>query len=332
MPRSNNPHDSLVKRIFGDREAAEAELRQVLPAALIERLDWKTLHVESGSFVDPELQHRISDLLYSICLKGSDGRIRIYVLMEHQSSPDVLMAARFLIYVGRLYEQHIRDNPRAKSVPLVIPVLLYQGPNGWTLPRRLSDLIDGPASAVYGGVGPVELEFLVDDLAQSAVGEQLTRDQLMRDRGLALAEMARTLLWLHHQPPAATESERAARLSVLRTVITQTGRGSAIEPFLFYFVAVFGPESPVRAILLDNASEETSQMYATIRDQWIADGKAKGIAEGKAKMLEQLLDTRGLPLTSELRARVMGCDDDLLLQRWFIRAVTASTLAEVFDT
>lgn len=80
-------------------------------------------------------------------------------------------------------------------------------------------------------------------------------------------------------------------------------------------------------------------MYTTIREEWLAEGIAKGRAEGmakgrakgKAQMLERLLDTRGLPLSPELRARIRGCDDEAILQRWFDRAVTAATVAEVFD-
>ncbi|MEM9460746.1 MAG: hypothetical protein AAGF11_41665 [Myxococcota bacterium] len=73
----------------------------------------------------------------------------------------------------------------------------------------------------------------------------------------------------------------------------------------------------------------------TIRDELIAqgraDGMAKGMAKGIAQMLARLLDTRGLALTDELRQRIARCKDEAVLQRWFDRAVTAATLAEVFD-
>ncbi|MEM9457487.1 MAG: hypothetical protein AAGF11_25130 [Myxococcota bacterium] len=76
-------------------------------------------------------------------------------------------------------------------------------------------------------------------------------------------------------------------------------------------------------------------MYTTIREELIAEGvlkgKAKGKAEGIAQTLQRLLDTRGLALTDELRARVTSCKDEALLQRWFDRAVTAASLTEVFD-
>ncbi len=96
-------------------------------------------------------------------------------------------------------------------------------------------------------------------------------------------------------------------------------------------------------------------MYATIRDELIAEGMlkgeakgmAKGLAEGMAKgmaegmargmaegiatMLEQLLDSRELVLTEELRERVAGCMDESLLRLWFQRAITAANVTDVFD-
>ncbi|MCX4239247.1 hypothetical protein [Paraliomyxa miuraensis] len=76
-------------------------------------------------------------------------------------------------------------------------------------------------------------------------------------------------------------------------------------------------------------------MYATIREELIADGMLRGKAEGKAEMLaemlEQLLDSRELGLTDALRERVAGCKDESLFRRWFQRAITATNLTEVFD-
>lgn len=330
---AHNPHDGLVKRIFTNPEAAAAELRQVLPSALTTRLDWKTLHVEPSSFVDPELKHRTSDILYSIALTESERRVSIYVVLEHQSTPDPVMAARFVIYAGRLYERYLSAHQHTKKVPLVAPVLLYQGPKGWTMPRRLSELLDVPPELLEAFPSPIELAFAVDDLGESVLGDQVTHDQLVRNRGLALAEMARTMLWLYHHPEA-TDGERAALLGVLGNVIAETWGTKAVKPFLTYFLSVFGPESPVRGILLSSASEETRQMYATIREELVAKGRAEGLAKGRAgmaRMLERLLDTRGLTLTDELRERLATCEDEDLLQRWFDRAVTATTLDEVFD-
>ncbi|MCX4243674.1 hypothetical protein [Paraliomyxa miuraensis] len=88
-------------------------------------------------------------------------------------------------------------------------------------------------------------------------------------------------------------------------------------------------------MLLASASKEACQMYATIREQLYAEGWAIGFIEGRAKgmasMLEQLIDMRGLSLTHELRERLAECQDENQLLQWFDRAVTATSLAEIFD-
>src|SRR5690606_40718838 len=62
-----------------------------------------------------------------------------------------------------------------------------------------------------------------------------------------------------------------------------------------------------------------------------AEGEAKGRAAAKAELLLSLLEQRRLVVPPSLRERVLGTSDELQLQRWFTRAVTATALEEVFD-
>jgi len=47
--------------------------------------------------------------------------------------------------------------------------------------------------------------------------------------------------------------------------------------------------------------------------------------------LAQLLSKRGLVLGDELRVRLERCTDEAQIQRWFDRALTATTMVAVFD-
>ncbi|GGX31591.1 hypothetical protein GCM10010297_61300 [Streptomyces malachitofuscus] len=58
--------------------------------------------------------------------------------------------------------------------------------------------------------------------------------------------------------------------------------------------------------------------------------RAEGRAEGRAKDLLLLLGHRGVEVTDEDRERIVGCGDPDVLHRWFMRALTAESMAEVF--
>jgi len=58
---SDNPHDASFKYTFSTLEHATAELKHVLPSEISECVDWATLALESGSYVDEELKQTESD-------------------------------------------------------------------------------------------------------------------------------------------------------------------------------------------------------------------------------------------------------------------------------
>lgn len=64
--------------------------------------------------------------------------------------------------------------------------------------------------------------------------------------------------------------------------------------------------------------------------RWYAEGREEGRVEAKAEALLVLLQARGLPITDEASAKVHKCTDIAVLDAWFRRAATATTIDEVF--
>lgn len=60
-------------------------------------------------------------------------------------------------------------------------------------------------------------------------------------------------------------------------------------------------------------------------------GEERGEKRGEIKALLKLLGLRGIAVPAETRARIEGCTDSDLIDRWFTRAATASDIDEVFD-
>ncbi|MGC0375534.1 hypothetical protein [Streptomyces sp. SAI-229] len=61
-----------------------------------------------------------------------------------------------------------------------------------------------------------------------------------------------------------------------------------------------------------------------------AEGETKGWAKGRAEAVLLLLGHRGVEVGEEDRERIAGCRDLDTLHVWFIRAITATSTAELF--
>ncbi|SEG89764.1 hypothetical protein SAMN04489712_12456 [Thermomonospora echinospora] len=59
--------------------------------------------------------------------------------------------------------------------------------------------------------------------------------------------------------------------------------------------------------------------------------KAEAEAEGLAKAVLTVLDSRGVEVTDEVRARIVGCTDLEQLGVWLRRAVSAASAGDLFD-
>ncbi|WP_072932105.1 Rpn family recombination-promoting nuclease/putative transposase [Nissabacter archeti] len=124
--KNNNtptPHDAVFKTFLSHPDTARDFMMLHLPPSLLEICDLSTLKLESGSFVEDDLRPYYSDVLYS--LNTSKGEGYVHVLIEHQSSPDKHMAFRLLRYAVAAMQRHL--DAGHKTLPLVIPVLFYQG-------------------------------------------------------------------------------------------------------------------------------------------------------------------------------------------------------------
>jgi predicted transposase/invertase (TIGR01784 family) len=98
---ARQPHDALFRAVFSQVEHAAGLLATLVPAAFAARVDWNTLAVHPGTYVDERLLHRHSDLLFSVTTRSGAAAL-LYLLVEHQSEPDRWMALRLHGYVHRI--------------------------------------------------------------------------------------------------------------------------------------------------------------------------------------------------------------------------------------
>jgi len=65
-------------------------------------------------------------------------------------------------------------------------------------------------------------------------------------------------------------------------------------------------------------------------DRGRAEGEARGRAEGEAAMLLRVLAARGFTVPDDIRQHVQSCTDIAQLEAWGDRAVTATSIDEIF--
>ena len=133
----HQPHDKLFRSVFSDPAEAAALLRAVLPAPLPDRIHWNTLSLLPDSFIDDTLRATESDLLFEVRHEGFREPIHVYVLLEHQSSPDRWMPFRLLKYCFRIWEPHANGSNLLRPI---LPVVFYLGPRRWNYPTEFVHL------------------------------------------------------------------------------------------------------------------------------------------------------------------------------------------------
>ena len=138
----NNPHDSGFRDFFSERRVAQSFLRENLPASIAKQLDYRTLKISKDTFIDKQLIPSQSDLLYEIKYKNLP--LLLYLLFEHKSYQDWLVAFQLLKYMVRIWELYLKQHEGAKKLPAILPLVIYHGKSEWRISKRFGDLMDIP--------------------------------------------------------------------------------------------------------------------------------------------------------------------------------------------
>ncbi|QLP60066.1 Rpn family recombination-promoting nuclease/putative transposase [Klebsiella quasipneumoniae] len=160
---TSTPHDAVFKRFLRHPETANDFLMLYLPEAIRQRCDFATLRLQSASFIDEDLRAWYSDVLWSV--RTTCGAGYIYVVIEHQSSPDNHMAFRLMRYAIATMQRHL--DAGHKTLPLVVPMLFYHGatsPYPFSL-NWLDEFADPQlAKRLYGSQFPlIDVTVMPDD-------------------------------------------------------------------------------------------------------------------------------------------------------------------------
>ena len=281
MADIHQPHDRLFRSVFSDASEAADLLPGRTARHCPDSFDWTTLALVDGSFVDEDLQGSQSDLLYQVEHAATGQPVSMYLLFEHQSSPDPWMRLRLLRYCCRIWEADRRDDPDRRELRPIVPVVFYQGARGWSHSTEFSDLFPEAARAL-----PWVPRFAHELLDQTT----LDPDEVA---GGVRGRITQLLMMVAFDRHANAALQLTAQLLPL---LDQAGAGvNERRRFYLYLMAtqdldvVQTFQEALRRQGLDEGDD-----IMTYAQQLLAEGEAKGRTEGEArKQVEMVEDSCG---------------------------------------
>lgn len=315
--------DSLFKSIMEDKIAAREFLEEYLPANLQSMLDLNKITIEKESYIEDDLKKKFSDIVYSVAIKRNDQERKIdqdnqqahekafiYILLEQQSKPDYWMALRLWKYILLLCERHKqKQKAQSNKLPLVVPIVFYNGKEKYTSPQSLWQLFDNPdmARQLMGN------EYKLVDL-QSKTDEEIKRQKHIGLMGFFMKHV--------HERDMLKLWERFLSEFKGAVILDKENGYIYIKRLLWYTntkVAEEDKEKLNQLIINSLTNKDGEDIMRTIadsyRDQYYGIGIQEGIQEGIQQGIEQTA-TNMLKEGAEVEfvVRVTGLSSDEVLK------------------
>ena len=132
-------HDKFFKATLGRTGSFSSLLKGFLPPDIVRSLDFASFCPVPTESVDDSLDRSFMDLAFSARQSGTETRI--YLLVEHKSSPDSETFLQLLRYMLALWTGDRKDG---RPLTPVLPLLFHHGKQRWNLPRRFADFMKTP--------------------------------------------------------------------------------------------------------------------------------------------------------------------------------------------
>lgn len=258
---TSTPHDAVFKTFLRHPETARDFLQIHLPASLRELCDFQTLKLKPDSFIEEDLRAHYSDVLWSV--KTTEGDGYVYVVIEHQSTPDAHMAFRLMRYAVAAMQKHL--DAGHQQLPLVVPMLFYHGAKS-PYPYSLCwlDEFANPklARQLYAVAFPlVDITVIPDD-------------EIVQHRRMALVEQIVSLL--------LTGLTNDSQIKTLFNYILRTGDAPRFSEFIRE-VAERSPQHKEHLMTIADRLHEAGLQKGRLEglQEGLQEGRQEGLIEGR---------------------------------------------------
>ncbi|MBM3238076.1 hypothetical protein FJZ31_17430 [Candidatus Poribacteria bacterium] len=324
-------------------------LIQILDFNLSTKIDFSRLHDEKKSFILDNLRQQESDLVFTAPFLeeyGKEGEVCIYILIEHQSEPDISMGFRMLFYMMQIWDTQRREWERNKisksqwNFRPIVPILFYTGETSWDMPISITDAMKQLPKPLERFVPSHDTLFLN---VKATDKEKLT----------AYEHPFGWLLRIIQQENASTEeliSELELAISQLDkwpdSEINQWIRGMHYILLLIYNRRESEEHGKLTDVVANTVQErkkreEVNKMGRTIAQALIEEGKVigkgigmeigveKGVIQTNQERLIELLKFRFQNISPEINDKIRSIRDVDRLTSLFRWALSANSIDEL---
>ena len=266
--KSPTAHDSFVKKALENSLTAQEFLDEYLPVKFKNYIDLSSLSIEKESYIEDSLKKKFSDVVYKVNT-NDNSQAFIYLLCEHQSSSDHWIAFRLWQYSMLLLQRHKKGKDK---LPIIMPLVIYNGKKKYTAPLNLWQLFDNPT------------------LAQEIMSSDYNLIDLhsMKDDEINYEKHLSFLLYVlkHIHDRDLLNMLQEAMKKCYKAILIDKGKNYIHTKLILWYTDSKIPSdkaTELEQLIVDNLpKEDTENIMKTIADAYIEQGEARGIAKGKA--------------------------------------------------
>jgi predicted transposase/invertase (TIGR01784 family) len=314
-----NPHDSLFKQVFSDKQQVISFLQNYLPDRIFNLLDLDALTISQGSFVDKNLSHHHSDILYRTTIKSTP--CFIYFLFEHKRTCEQDIGLQLLRYMVKIWELYLKQkNPF--PLPIIIPLVIYNGEYKWHVRNDFVSLFHLPDPDLKAFIP--DFQFTVYDFSARS-DEEI--------RGTVILQATLMAMKYITGPEPAKYLDRI--FSLFKGLLESNTALEYIETLLTYIAST---TDKITEEDIQKAIEQTDMedVMPTLVQKWMEKGRMEGRLEGREEgmileaqemVMEALMERFGL-LDPELSVKIRSVVNRDVLKGLLKLAIRVNSVQE----
>ena len=285
-------HDIAHKEFYSHPENVKDLIQGFVALDCVSEFDFSTLERDNDSFVEKEKNERHDDIIWR--LKWRDRWVYVYILIEFQHKVDKTMPVRIMSYVSLLYLNLLNNKKlnygKRKKLPVVLPIVLYNGQRNWTAKRNIQDMVEKAPNEMSKYV-PKLSYYLIDEIHPEANEKDTVFDGLANSV-VAIMKLQRTL----------SSEDFYEFINKVKRLIKDENQKLRFETFITFLLRYLSSayDKPEYEKVQD--LEEVIRMVKTFRDfdreNDLEEGEKKGKLSAFYDMIKQGLITLDQAATS----------------------------------